>query len=98
MRSRQLNGRSLAGSSSRLYAPTYPMTCYTLHNRTNINLSDSSMTTIMHQSFLTGKVNGIPYRGLLDVSLSDQAVLVSGLLSGTITIPIETVEVVKQIR
>ena len=43
------------------------MRCYTLHNTTDINQSDRSMTISMHQSFVTGKVNGIPYRGLLDV-------------------------------
>jgi hypothetical protein len=56
------------------------------------------MTTSMHQSFLTGKVNGISYRGLLDVRLSDQKVLVSGPLSGTMVIPIEAIAAVKQIR
>jgi hypothetical protein len=74
------------------------MTCYTLDNITDLNRSDGSMTVNMHQSFLTGKVNGIAYRGLLEVKLSEQEVLVSGPLSGTITIPIETIVAVKQIR
>jgi hypothetical protein len=64
----------------------------------DVTRNDATMTTYMYQSLLTGKVNGIPYRGLLDVRLSDQEVLVSGPLSGTIAIPIEEIVTVKQIR
>jgi hypothetical protein len=54
------------------------------------------MIPILHRSFLSGKLNGIFYRGLLDVTLQDQTFHISSPL-GDATIAIATIEEVKQI-
>ena len=54
------------------------------------------MRPILHQSFLSGKLNRMSYRGLLDASLDDQALHISSPFSDAI-IPIASIEEVKQI-
>ena len=55
------------------------------------------MSPILHQSFLSGTLNRLSYRGLLDATLDHQALRMSSPISEVI-IPIATIESVKLIR
>lgn len=54
---------------------------------------------LIKQSWVTGKVKGIPYQGLLSVELTTQRLIFSLMLGGEILdIPINSIQNVKQIR
>jgi hypothetical protein len=55
------------------------------------------MTPILHQSFLSGTLNRLPIRGLLDATLDGQALRLSSPVSEAI-IPIASIQTVKLIR
>ena len=55
------------------------------------------MTPILHQSFLSGTINRLPVRGLLDATLDSQELRLSSPVNQAI-IPIATIQTVKLIR
>ena len=54
------------------------------------------MTPIIHQSFLTGTLNRLSYRGLLEATLYDKTLHISSPIR-EIIVPIETIQSVKLI-